>query len=64
MEAQFPLLEGNLSLVEWQSFGVVLAQGLDGIPCSGPDVNGSVDNSICASTKDTNQLEAVAQELP
>lgn len=64
VQAQFPLLEGNLSLVEGESIGSVLAQGLDGIPRSGPDVNGCVDNSICASTNDTNQLEAVSQELP
>lgn len=58
MELDLTLLELPLAGLEVQ-----LVQGLDGILDSGVDIDGLVDGSIGALTKDSNELQTACENL-
>lgn len=59
VELYLALLESPLPWLQPE-----LIQGLDSVWNSGVDVQGTVDDSIGANTKDAGQLQTVSQDLP
>lgn len=57
VQANLSLLVGNLAAFQWCSIGIVLAQALYSIPNSSVDIQGSVNDTICAGTKNISELE-------
>lgn len=58
MEFYLALLESSLS-----GFQTNLVQRLDGVRYAGVDIQGTVDHSIGADTKDASELETVPKYL-
>lgn len=50
VQADFPGLEGHLSLIQGCPIGIEFAERLDGISDIGVDVDGRVDYSVCTRT--------------
>jgi hypothetical protein len=63
VQANLPLLVGNLAAFQRSSIGIVLAQALDSILNSSVDIQGSVDDAVCAGTKDISELELALEKL-
>jgi hypothetical protein len=59
VEAEFPVLESNLSAVQWGAISVELAERLDGVPDSSVDVDSQVHHAVCAGADYPYQLEAL-----
>jgi len=62
VQTDLPVLESNLSAIQWGSIWVELAEALDGITDSGLDIHGGIHDTICASPQDGRQLQLALEE--